>query len=121
MIAEHEIFLFGNHARRHRTLIAKLGRDVALHERLAVDDHLALVHFYTVARHSDHALDVGLARVARKPKDHRIAAVNVTEMEAVNKLVDEDPLLIVERGHHAGALHLHRLVDEQDYEDDQHH
>src|SRR6202044_1920909 len=99
--------------------IAKLRRHVIFNQRLPVDDHLALLHFHAIARHSDDALDVAFAGIARKPEDHSIAAIDVAKMEAVDKLVDEDALLIVERGHHAGALHLHRLVDKQYDEDGQ--
>ena len=42
-------------------------------------------------------------------------------MQAINELVDEDTLLIVEGGHHAGAFHFHWLIQEQYYDDGQDH
>jgi len=42
--------------------------------------------------------------------------VDAADSEAIGKLVDEDPFLVGEGRHHAGALHLDRLIDE-DYED----
>src|ERR1700678_3772329 len=119
MVAQDEVLIFGYHARRHGTLIAIFGRHVILHQRLPVDDHLPVVYFHAVARHSDYALDVGLGGIAGKPEDHRVAAIDIAEVEPVNKFVDEDAFLIVQRGHHAGALHFHWLVDEQDNEDGQ--
>ena len=37
-------------------------------------------------------------------------------LQPVNELVDEDPFLIFQRRHHAGAFDLHRLIEEDDDE-----
>ena len=37
-------------------------------------------------------------------------------LQLVDELVDEDALLVLERGHHTGAFHLNRLVEKDDEE-----
>src|ERR1035438_1713714 len=112
MVAEHK-----ERMRRDRQFGVRAGigigrGNVVLVERLVVDVHLAAIDAYTVARHPDHALDVTLRRVARIAEDHNIPALN--GFQPVHKLVHEDPFLVLERGHHAGSLNLHRLVEEDD-------
>src|SRR5690242_16728661 len=50
--------------------------------------------------------------VERIPEHHDIAALDW--LEAVNKLIDEDALLIGKERSHAGAFDFYRLVEEND-------
>src|SRR5438477_43078 len=59
-------------------------------------------------------LDVALGGIARVAENDDVAALD--GLPAVDELVDEDAFLVVERGHHARAFHLHRLVEEDDDE-----
>ena len=54
-------------------------------------------------------------------EDHQIAAVDRSYAQLVFVFVDEDALFVGQAGHHAGALHLHGLVDEDDQDYCQHH
>ena len=55
-----------------------------------------------------------------KPEHHHVAAADVGKTETVDELVDEDALLIDQRGHHAGAFDLNRLIQKQDDDDRDH-
>jgi hypothetical protein len=82
--------------------------------------HHSAIDFDYVARQPDHTLDIGLRDIHREPEDHRIAALDGADAEAVSEFVDEDALLIAQGGHHAGALHFDGLIDEDDqYDGDQ--
>ena len=48
-------------------------------------------------------------------KDHHIASLD--GLKAVDELVDEEPVLILQPRQHAGALHAHRLVKKGDDKD----
>src|SRR5579872_4716005 len=78
-----------------------------------------MIHFDAIARNRDDALDVGLAGIAREPKYDGIAAVDFSEMQAIDEFVDKNALLVIERGHHAGAFHFHRLIEEENHDDGQ--
>src|SRR5262249_55988443 len=67
-----------------------------------------------ISGHCDHALDIALRWIIRVAKYHDIPALN--RLQAIDELVNENPLLILERGHHAGAFDLHRLVQKDDDE-----
>ena len=78
-----------------------------------VDD--ALANFHGFAGQADDALDEGFGAVQRIPEDDDVAALD--GLEAVDKFVDEDALLVGEQRRHAGAFDFHGLVQEDD--DDQ--
>ena len=61
-----------------------------------------------------HALDIALGRIERIPEHDHVAARD--RLQLVHELVDEDSFLVGESGHHARALNLHRLVQEDDDE-----
>ena len=67
-----------------------------------------------VAGNTDHALDVALRSVSRIAEDDDVAALD--RLPTIHELVDEDALLVLEAGHHAGAFHLHRLVEKDNNE-----
>src|SRR5246127_2917136 len=104
---------------RHRRLWIRtrigVGRgNVILVDRLIVDVYLAAIDANAVARHTDDPFDIDFGRVARIAELHNIAALN--RLQPVDKFIHEDPFLVFERGHHARALHFHRLVEKDDDE-----
>src|SRR5581483_460110 len=74
----------------------------------------SLVNTDVVAAHRDHPLDVALRGVARVAEDNNIAARD--RLQPVDKLIDEDALLVGQPREHARALHLHRLIKKNDDE-----
>ena len=65
-----------------------------------------------LSRKAHYTLDEGFRAVQGVPEDDHVAPAN--GLEAVNKFVDEDALLIGEERRHAGAFDLHRLIEEHD-------
>lgn len=104
--------------------VAELLGDVGFVDGLAVEADFAVEDFDRVAGDADDALDVRLRGVAREPEDDGVAAFDFAEAEAVDEFVDENSLLVFERGHHGGPFHLHWLVkkeDDDDGDDDREH
>src|SRR5271166_2735133 len=114
VVAQDKVFM-----RRHDNI--RIRADVFVHLRhilfaqlTIVDVHQSVLDPHAIARYSNYALDVALRSVARITEDHHVTPLD--RFQTVNKLVDEDPLLVFQRRHHAGSLHLHRLVEENDEE-----
>ena len=80
----------------------------------AVDDRPRRPRSARGHRDRDYALDVTLRGVAGIAEDDHIAALYW--LEAVDELVDENPFLILQRGHHAGAFNFDGLVKKDDEE-----
>src|ERR1017187_8867225 len=114
VIAQHEK-LVGFHLHLpHADIVAVVGLHVVFRQRMVVYVDLAAFDPHMVARQADHPLDVGLRSVPGELEYHRVAAFDTAQAEAVGELVDEDALLVGEAGHHTGALHFYRLVNEDD-------
>src|ERR1700682_2207560 len=114
MVAEDEEAVRRNHDSSIRAGVRVIAGDVVFVERLAVHIDLATLDANPVACNSDDALDVALRSVARIPEDDDVAALD--GLPAIDKLVDEDALLVFEAGHHTGAFNLHRLVEKDNDE-----
>src|SRR5436305_6107654 len=114
MVAQHKIAVRRHHNIRIRPLVGVLRWHVRLVQCLAVHIYLAAIDADVIALHPDHALDVALRRIARIAEYHDIAALDW--FQPIDKLVHEDSFLILQGRHHAGALHLHRLIQEDDDE-----
>src|SRR6266851_7486278 len=114
MVAEDEEAVRRNHNFTIRARVGVIAGDVVFVERLAVHVDLAILDANPVAGNSDDALDVALRSVAWIAEDDEVAALD--GLPAIDKLVDEDPLLVFEAGHHAGAFNLHRLVEKDNNE-----
>ena len=67
-----------------------------------------------VARKSDHPLNIAFLVVMRIQEDHHVSAVDLAD--AVRHLVDEQAVLILQHGQHAGAFDAYRLIEEDDDE-----
>ena len=76
---------------------------------------LPRINSHLVARQPDHSLDIRLVRVQREPEHDNVALSNL--LEAIDELVDEDPLLVMQPRHHACSLDLDRLIQEDDDND----
>src|SRR5216684_2325926 len=113
-ISEDEETIRRNHNFTIGAGIGVIARNIVFVERLAVHIDLAVFDADTVAGNSDNALDVTLRSIARIAEDDDIAALD--GLPAIDELVDEDPLLVFEAGHHAGAFNLHRLVEKDNDE-----
>src|SRR3981189_953399 len=114
MVAEDEETVTRNPNFPIRAGVGVIAGDVVFVERLAVHEDLAILDANPVAGNSDDALDVALRSVARIAENDDVAALD--GLPAIDKLVDEDPLLVFEAGHHAGAFNLHRLVEKDNDE-----
>ena len=103
MIAQH-IVLIGPNAHRGVTLLVEITRrDIRLAERFAIHQHMAIANTHFITRQSDHAFDVGLGLIERIAENHHVTPLDGPE--AVEKLIDENPLVVFEAGHHAGSKH----------------
>src|SRR5581483_504567 len=113
VIAEYVVVIGLDLHRGVAHAIAVLLRNQIFAIDLPVDQDYTLPDLHYIAGQADYALYVGLSGIQRKPEDYDISPVDL--LEVVNKFVDEDPLLVAKPGHHAGAFHLHRLVQEDNY------
>ena len=111
MVAHDEILVRPQDRVRIGALIAKPGRHIRLCQRLSIHVDLAVVDAEIVSGNRNHPLDVTFRGVARVMKHDNIAAVDRLKM--VLKLVDEEPFLVLQSRHHAGAFNTHRLVEER--------
>ena len=101
MVAQHEVI-----ARRHRDLaslipcagIAELACDIILHQWRSVDIDLAVRDADAVAGQTDDALDVRFGGIGGIPEHHRIAAVDIAQIQLVGELIDEDALVVGKPG-----------------------
>ena len=50
--------------------------EITLVQVAAVDSHLSVMNFDSIAGQTDHALDITLRRIFRKPKHHDVGAIN---------------------------------------------
>ena len=78
----------------------------------------------SLARQTDHTLDVALFRIVRVPKNHDVASLQVSPANAlnsvINKLIHQKPLAVVQLRQHRRTLDHHRLDKENadQYKDD---
>src|SRR5208337_110508 len=114
MVAEDEEAIPRNHDFTIRAGVRVIAGNVVFVERLAVHVDLSVFDADAIAGNADHALDVALRSVAWIAEDDDVAALD--GLPSIDKLVDEDALLVFEAGHHAGAFHLYRLVEKDDDE-----
>src|SRR5271155_5424212 len=114
MVAEHEEAVGGNDDLTIRAFVRVISGNIVFVDRLAVHVDLTGFDADVVAGNSDDALDVALGSIARIAEHNNVAALD--GFPAINELVDENPLLVFEAGHHAGAFDLDRLVEKNNDE-----
>ena len=114
MIAQDEIAI-----RRHddigiRARIGVNPRHVWFVDGFAVNVHSAGVDANVVASQTDYSLNETFRGVTWITKDDDISARD--RLDSIDELINEDPLLVLERRHHGGAFDLHGLVQEDNDE-----
>jgi hypothetical protein len=114
VVAHDEVFAFGDGHLGLGTVVLKLDGNVGFGERDAVDPDRSVVDAEVVSGKGDDSLDVALGAVLGIEEDDHVAAVDV--LKAVGELVDEETILILEHGKHAGAFYADWLVEEEDDE-----
>src|SRR6476620_4597430 len=114
MISENEVRVRRNHHLRICPIVAEVAEHIRFFQLIPIYIHAAFLNTNVIARHADYALDVALARIAGISENDNIAPVD--GLPVIDELVDEDALLVVETGHHAGSLNLYRLIHEDDDE-----
>ena len=114
MVAHHEVVAFGDDLGAPVVVAAELVRHVAVLERHLVSVHAAVDDADLIARFGDDALDERLLRVDRIVEHHDIADPRIRE--PVRQLVDDEPVLVLERRRHALALDARNLEAERDDE-----
>src|SRR5215831_19269914 len=108
MVSHHKIHVARD---AHGAVIAQilvLRRNIRFSERLAIHINDAAANLNHLIRQRDDTLDERLAPVQRIPKDHDVAPLN--RLESVDKLIDEDTLLVRKQRRHAGAFDFDRLI-----------
>src|SRR5581483_8217229 len=88
-------------------------RDERFSQRFAIDVNPAGMDAHPLPRQSNHSFDIALGGIQGIMKHHDIKSVD--RFESINKLVDEDPFVVIKLRHHAGAFHLHGLVEEHNH------
>lgn len=86
--------------------------DVRFVDSAAVDVDDALANLDIFAGQTDDAFDERFRMVERIPENDDIAALN--RLEAIDKFVNEDALLIGEERRHARAFDFDRLIEKND-------
>src|ERR1700749_1119300 len=112
MISHHKVAVLGDLGCGEIGQIFVLRRYVWLGERHTVHVYDSFANLYHFARQRDDALDERFRAIERIPEDDHVAALD--GLKAVNKLVDEDALLIGKQRRHAGAFDFYRLIEEDD-------
>jgi len=112
VIAHDKIHVVRNAERAVVAHIFVLRGNVRLVNGVAVDIDDALANLDAFSRKTDDALDERFRMVERIPENDDVATMN--RLEAINKFVDEDALLIGEEGRHAGTFNFYRLIEEDD-------
>src|SRR5436190_4283621 len=114
VVPEDEVRIRWHHYFGQGALVFVSERNVMFDEHSAVQNHVAIHDANMVSRYADHALDETLRRVPRIAKYHNVAVLD--RFNTINKFIDEDAFLVVQRRHHADALDLYWLVKKYDDE-----
>src|SRR5437868_6941114 len=114
MVAQHEVGVARNDEFRIGTSVRIVARHIVFVESFSVDIDLPVLNADSISRNPNNALDIAFRGVARVAEYNNVAALD--GLPAIDELVDENALLIVEAGHHADAFNLHRLVEKNNDE-----
>jgi hypothetical protein len=77
---------------------------------MAVQDHLSVVNRDSVARQSNHSLDVAFGVIARILEDDYVAMLHLADAEG--HLVDKQAIVVLQVRQHRCPFHANRLVQE---------
>ncbi len=115
VVPEHEVVALADLRRREAVDVPEALGQVRLARRHAVHHEPPRPDLDQVSGKPHHALDEGHRGVTGVPEHHHVPSLD--RMEAVDELVDHDPLAVEEKGFHARALHPESLGDESDQEE----
>src|SRR5579859_382060 len=115
VVAHNEITIPGDANRSEVAQVFILRGYVRFLNGAAIHVNNALADFDFLAGQTDDSFDEGFRAVQGIPENDDVAALD--GLEAVDKLVDEDTLLVRKKRGHAGAFHFHGLIKKND--DDQ--
>jgi len=110
VVAHDKVIVGGDADGAEIAEIFVLRRYVRLGDDFTVDEDGALADFDSLAGKADDALDERFGAVEGIPENDDVAALD--GREAIDKLVDEDALLIGKERSHAGAFDFDGLVEE---------
>jgi hypothetical protein len=119
MVSQDEVVALHDLGGREGVVVAEAVGQVLLADLLAVHGEEAVPDLHRVARQGHHPLDERDRRVAGIPEDHDVAALD--GVEAVDELVDDDALAVLEQGQHARPLNAEGLGHERDQEEAEEH
>src|SRR6516225_9300186 len=112
MIAHHEVAAPRNCGSGVIADVRILRRNIRLGNLLPIDVDDAATNLDLLSRQGDDTFDKRLGAVQGIPEHYNIAAID--RLKAINEFIDEDALLVREERRHAGAFHLHRLIQKHD-------
>src|SRR5258708_17121278 len=107
MVAQQEVGVARNDELCIGTIVGIVAWHIVFVESLSVDIDFPVHNADSVSGNSNHALDVAFRDVARVAEYNNVAALD--RLPPIDKLVDENPLLIFDASHHAHTLTLHLL------------
>src|SRR5690242_13102657 len=92
------------------------GIKVRLIELSAIDKYVTIPYLHGLAWKANYPLYITLFRIGRVPKNHNVASLQMAPAYAldsvIDKLVDQEPLAVVQLRQHGCALDNHRLDKE---------
>ena len=114
VVAHHEVVALLHDRRAPVVVAAELLRHVVVVQRHVVDVDAAVDDPDRVAFLRDHPLDEHLLGIERVVEHHDVAGPRIAEL--VDQLVDDQPIVILERRRHAQAVDARDLKAERDDE-----
>lgn len=115
MVPHDKVLAFGDGYFILGPVIGVTRRHVGFGQRPVIHEDLPTINAEMVSRHRDNPLDVALGWITRIVEYDDVTVVHIAHV--VRQLVDEEPVLVLQHGHHTGAFYADRLVQEQDNED----
>jgi hypothetical protein len=94
VIPEYEVFILGEGDFRHFRFVTEGIGHIGFVQMATVKQNPSASNCHPIARNPDHPLYVGDALILGEPKNHDIAAVDLTDAHLKEEFVDKDALLI---------------------------
>jgi hypothetical protein len=110
VVAHHKVAILGNAERAKVAHVFVLRGHIRLINGVAVDVDDPLPNLDAFPRQSDDAFDERFRMVERIPENYNVAPLD--RFEPIDKLIDENALLVGKQGSHAGTFDFYRLIEE---------
>lgn len=114
MVTHDEVGGWGDDEFGLGAVVGEAGGDVGLGEALVVEVDATVIDADVVSGDGDDALDVALGVVVGVEEDDDVTVVDLSDVEG--EFIDEEAILVLKTGVHAGSLYADRLVEEDDDE-----